>query len=193
MTVLSTTKMTARQFLQLGEDPPGIRLELVDGVIAMSPSPTPEHSYADRQLTIIIGNYIEKNDVGLLFGDVDTIFGEHDIRRPDLLYFSHERSHLIGKGAMEGPPDLCVEIISPSSQIIDREDKFRQYEAGGVRHYWIVDTAARELEGYQLRRKKYVPCARGEGDQVISLPPFDDLKIPLSKLWLKLPPRSRSR
>ena len=30
--VLSTTKMTAEQFLQLGEDPPGIRLELVDDV-----------------------------------------------------------------------------------------------------------------------------------------------------------------
>ena len=33
MTV-STIKMTAVQFLQLGEDPPGVRLELVDGEIA---------------------------------------------------------------------------------------------------------------------------------------------------------------
>ena len=40
---------------------------------------------------------------------------------------------------MQGPPDLCVEIISPSSGTIDREVKFRQYESGHVEHYWILD------------------------------------------------------
>jgi Putative restriction endonuclease len=79
---ISTIKMTARQFLQLGEDPAGVRLELVDGEVALSPSPNPEHSYADRKLTIILGNHIHANDLGALFGDVDTIFGEFDIRRP---------------------------------------------------------------------------------------------------------------
>jgi hypothetical protein len=33
MTV-STIKMTARQYLELGQDPPGVRLELVDGEVA---------------------------------------------------------------------------------------------------------------------------------------------------------------
>ena len=37
---VGTIKMTARQFLELGEDPPGVRLELVDGEIAVTPSPT---------------------------------------------------------------------------------------------------------------------------------------------------------
>src|SRR5579859_5676632 len=113
--VASTIKMTARQFQQLGEDPPGIRLELVDGEIASSPNPTPEHSHCDRQLTLLLGGHIAAHDLGYLFGDVDTIFGENDVRRPDLIYFSRKRAYLIGEGAMEGPPDLCVEIISPSS------------------------------------------------------------------------------
>jgi hypothetical protein len=40
----STIKMTARQFLELGEDPPGVRLELVNGEIAVSPSSIRDHS-----------------------------------------------------------------------------------------------------------------------------------------------------
>jgi Uma2 family endonuclease len=193
MPVVSTIRMTARQFLQLGEDPPGVRLELVDGEIAVSPSPIPAHSHVDTQLRILVGNYISENDLGLLFGDVDTIFGENDVRRPDLLYFSKNRCHLIGEKAMEGPPDLCVEIISPSSSTTDRIDKFQQYEAGGVLHYWVLDPRDQSIEGYTLRRGKYVVTGKGQGSDVVTLPPFDDLKIPLSVLWLKLPPRTEKR
>src|SRR3954452_18648168 len=112
---VSTIKMTARQFLELGEDPPGVRLELVDGEVAVSPSPTPLHGYVVMQLGIILGHYVKRRRLGKLFPDIDTIFGEHDVRRPDLLFFSKDRLHLIGDKAMEGAPDLCIEVISPSS------------------------------------------------------------------------------
>src|SRR5437868_8574513 len=112
---VSTIKMTARQFLELGEDPPGVRLELVNGEIAVSPSPVPGHSYTDRMLSFILLRHIKAHDLGQLYGDVDTIFGEHDVRRPDLIFFAKHRLHLIGEKAMEDPPDLCVEIISSSS------------------------------------------------------------------------------
>ncbi|MGA2582364.1 MAG: Uma2 family endonuclease [Tepidisphaeraceae bacterium] len=182
MTV-STIKMTARQFLELGEDPPGVRLELVDGEVAVSPSPMPRHSFVDRELTIILGTYIKANNLGALFGDVDTIFGEYDVRRPDLIYFAKNRLHLIGEKAMEGPPDLCVEIISPSSRTIDRKKKFKQYEVGKVAHYWIVDPEAKTIEGYKLSRGKYHSTAKGAGNDIVRLPPFDNLSIPLGELW----------
>jgi Uma2 family endonuclease len=57
--------------------------------------------------------------------DVDTIFGAFDVRRPDILYFSKSRLHLVGENAMEGPPDLAVEVLSPSSLQTDRKDKAR--------------------------------------------------------------------
>jgi Uma2 family endonuclease len=128
-----------------------------------------------------------------LFGDVDTIFGENDVRRPDLLYFSKNRCHLIGEKAMEGPPDLCVEIISPGSSTTDRIDKFQQYEAGGVLHYWVLDPGDRSIEGYKLRRGKYVLVGSGQGSEIVSLAPFEDLKIPLAVLWLQLPRRTAKR
>lgn len=175
--------MTARQFLELGQDPPGVRLELVDGEVTVSPSPQPRHSFVDRRLGRILDLHIEANDLGELYGDVDTIFGEHDVRRPDLIYFAKGRLHLIGEKAMEGPPDLCVEIISPSSTTIDRKQKFKQYENGGVAHYWIVDPQAKTMEGYKLGGRKYQPTGRAKNGETIKLPPFPTLEIKLSQLW----------
>lgn len=182
MTV-STIKMTARQFLELGEDPPGVRLELVDGEVAVSPSPTPEHSFIDTRLRTILTQHVDAHDLGHVFGDVDTIFGEDHVRRPDIIFFAKSRLHLISEKAMEGPPDLCVEIISPSSTQIDRRDKFQQYEAGGVQCYWIVDPPQRTLEGYALRDGRYVLAGRAAGTEQLALPPFPDLLIPLARLW----------
>ncbi|HEV8377219.1 MAG TPA: Uma2 family endonuclease [Tepidisphaeraceae bacterium] len=183
MPIVSTAKMTAEQFLQLGEDPPGIRLELVNGEVAVSPSPEPQHSYVERLLSHFLIGYIRSHKSGRLYGDVDTIFGRHDVRRPDLLFFSKGRVHLIGKKAMQGPPDLCVEIISPSSGDIDREDKFKQYAKGGVAHYWIIDPDERTAEAYTLSRGKYRLAARGKGNEIVKFPPFADLEIPLAELW----------
>jgi Uma2 family endonuclease len=182
MTV-STIKMTARQFLELGEDPPGVRLELVNGEIAVSPSPIPNHSYVVGTLYSILRGHVDEHDFGQLFLDVDTIFGEHDVRRPDILYFSNNRLHLIGDKAMEGPPDLAVEVLSPSSVTTDRKDKAKLYAAGKVKYYWIVDPKQRTIEAYRLSGGKYVGRVRGSGSDIVQLPPFADLKIPLGKLW----------
>src|SRR5690348_14129156 len=146
MPVISTTKMTARQFLMLGEDPPGVRLELVNGEIAVSPSPVPDHSFVVFALAAILREHIERHGLGQLFGDVDTMLGEFDVRRPDILFFAKPRLHLVGEKAMEGPPDLAIEVLSASSVQTDRRDKFKLYAAGKVRYYWIVDPKLRTIE-----------------------------------------------
>lgn len=180
-----STKMTARQFLTLPEDPPGERLELVDGEIVVSPSPRPPHSRPYLMLSRILLNYIVENGLGELLGDVDTIFGEYDVRRPDIIYYKKARAHLIPHdSALDEPPDLCVEIVSPSSVKIDRKDKFRQYAAGKVPFYWILDPKLKTLEGYKLTAGQYRLAGRASGDESIALPPFPKLQIPLGQLWL---------
>ena len=54
--------------------------------------------------------------------------------------------HLIGEKAMQGPPDLAIEVLSPSSITTDRKDKFKLYAAGKVKYYWIVDPKQRTIE-----------------------------------------------
>jgi Uma2 family endonuclease len=183
MPIVSTTKMTAGQFLQLGEDPPGVRLELVDGEVAVSPSPTPDHSNVIVQLIILIGNHNHEHDLGELYQNVDTILDRFNVRRPDVLFFFKHRTHLVGKKAMEGPPDLAVEVLSPSSVEIDREDKFEQYRAAGVRYYWIVDPQLQTIDAWELVDGQYVHIGRAQGTATIKLQPFPDLEIPLAQLW----------
>jgi Uma2 family endonuclease len=84
---------------------------------------------------------------------------------------------------MEGPPDLCVEILSPSSETIDKVDKFEQYQAAGVAHYWIVDPAHRTAAAYRLDNAAYSPAGVGREDDTVHFPPFPDLPLPLGKLW----------
>ena len=175
--------MTASQFLQLDEDPPGARLELVDGEVTSGPSQSFRRSYVNTKLCYILSSYIDANDLGELYGDVGIIFGEYDVRRPDLLFFAKDRLHLIGEVAMEGPPDLCVEIISPSSGEIDRKQKFKQYQKGKVANYWIIDPDARTIEGYRLLKGKYVLAGSGMNDEKVSLPPFQSLVIEIGRLW----------
>lgn len=183
MPIVSTTRMTARQFAMLGEDPPGVRLELVNGEIAVAPSATPEHSNSDVELIFLIKQHVNEHDLGIVLRDLDTPLDMFNVRRPDLLFFSHARANLVTSKVLKGPPDLCVEIISPSSSTIDRVDKFEQYRAAGVPHYWILDPLARLLEGFSLQNNLYVSSGEGRNHDVITLPPFPKLKIPLSRLW----------
>jgi Uma2 family endonuclease len=185
MPIVSTTKMNAQQFLQLGEDPPGVRLELVDGEVAVSPSPTPRHSFAIIKLARILDTYITDNDLGELYQDVDTLLTEYNVRRPDLLYFSKARTHLVGEKAMEGPPDLAIEVISPSSIEVDRDDKFKQYRDAGVMNYWIIDPAQRTVEAWVLAHGEYISAGGGAGSGGVRLPPFPELEIRIEQLWKK--------
>jgi Uma2 family endonuclease len=137
-------------------------------------------------------NHIEQFQLGRLYVGTDTIFGEYDVCRPDILFFSTDRLHLIGPKAMEGPPDLAIEVLSPSSVEIDREDKFEQYRAGKVKHYWIVDPAKRVLDAYSLKKGMYVRTGRGTVNDVLRLPPFRDLEIQLAAIWHPPIPRKRN-
>jgi Uma2 family endonuclease len=191
MPIVSTYRMTARQFLQLGEDPPGVRLELVNGEIAVSASPFPQHSFVVTRLGAILQHHIDENDLGLLLGDCDTIFGEFDVRRPDLLFFTLAREHLVlPDEAIDGPPDLCIEVLSKSTEDVDRVDKFKQYAEGKVQFYWIVDPANSTIEAFELSANGYKPIGNGSQNDTVKLAPFPDLEIPLGRLWF--PKRKRN-
>lgn len=183
MSALSTIKMTARQFLQLGEDPEGVRLELAQGGIAVSPSPTPDHSEIVLALAGMLRQHAQARGLGRVLADVDTVLGPHDVRRPDLAFIATANLQRIGRQSIEGPPDLCVEVISPASAAIDREEKFALYASAGVRHYWIIDPKMRTLEAFVLRGGRYEPAATGHGDATVHAPPFEDLAIPLGQVW----------
>jgi Uma2 family endonuclease len=183
---IASTKLNARQFLVLGEDPPGVRLELVHGDIFVSPSPSYEHGYTDRKLSQILSNHIEAYDLGELVGDIDTIFGPDDVRRPDIIFTARARvPQLRGKGhGIHISPDLCIEILSPDSREYDLDDKFKLYAKHGVAHYWVVDPDAETFVAYKLKGRRFVKSASGKKSDVVHAEPFPDLAIQLARIWL---------
>lgn len=183
MSTISAARMSARDYFTLGEDGDGPRLELVDGVVVVSPSPIPAHSHTDSALRAILFPHIRRHKLGRLFGDLDTLLGPDDVRRPDILFISRLRPRIVND-RVTGPPDLCVEIISPGTEKTDRVDKFRQYARFGVPHYWIIDPTARAAEAFVLRGDRYEPNGSGREADQVRFAPFNDLPIDLSDLWM---------
>ena len=52
-------------------------------------------------------------------------------------------------------PDIVVEVLSPSTEKYDRETKFDDYVAHGIKEYWIIDAEHETIEQYFLQDEKY--------------------------------------
>ena len=71
-------------------------------------------------------------------------------REPDLMFVTRERMQLVQPTFLDGPADLVVELVSPESIGRDRGEKFVEYEAAGVREYWLIDPIRQQAEFYLL-------------------------------------------
>jgi len=70
---------------------------------------------------------------------------------PDLCFVARERLSIVGPSAIDGAPDLIVEILSPSIRGRDLAQKRALYERIGVREYWLLDPRERTVAAYVLR------------------------------------------
>ncbi len=180
---IATQRMTAAEFMELPEDPHEVRRELVNGEIVVSPSPSSPHAMVLSNWFLHIGGYVKAHRLGAIASDLDNVVSRFTVRRPDLFYFSTARLHLLTAKGVIGPPDLCVEFVSPSSVRADRVEKFAEYAAYGVMNYWIIDPAARTAEAFVFKEGAYALAAQGADEDVVHFPPFPELAIPLGKLW----------
>ena len=69
-------------------------------------------------------------------------------REPDIIYIAPENQGRLLHNYLDGPADLAIEVVSPGSEAVDRGDKFKEYERGGVREYWLIDPQRREALFY---------------------------------------------
>jgi Uma2 family endonuclease len=154
MQLPGTIRMTADQYLQLGEDPPGTRLELVDGEIAVGPGKYAGHSHTEVHLCCALLGHIKEHDLGWLLGGVDVVLSKYDVRRPDISFYKKSRIHLIKlDDALRYAPDFCAEVTSESSNEVDRVHKFRQYAEAGIPYFWIIDPEKESIEAFELNKK----------------------------------------
>ncbi|NJN25003.1 MAG: Uma2 family endonuclease [Cyclobacteriaceae bacterium] len=121
------------------------RVELIRGkIFRMSPAPTLLHQEVSSSLMIQIGQFLKHNPCRVFHAPFDVrlaLKSQADekvdtVVQPDITVVCDEIK-LDSRGC-HGAPDLVVEIISPSSADKDLHEKYDQYEAAGVREYWVV-------------------------------------------------------
>jgi Uma2 family endonuclease len=159
---------TYQDLIDLPDD--GKRRELLGGELIVSPAPRRRHQSASMRLTSILLKFIESTRIGYVYAHpVDLFVDQYNVAQPDLIAIRHSRLAIYRpEGVVVEPPDIVVEIISPSSQRIDRVGKMALYARFGVPEYWIVDPEERTLSMYALDGDIYTAMIPEAGGELIS-------------------------
>jgi Uma2 family endonuclease len=178
--------LTYQDYAALPDD--GKRYEIHDGELCEMAAPTPPHQIVSANLFMILRAHVSARGLGLvLYAPLDVILSdlpsETTILQPDIIFLDSERRGLISGRAIEGPPTLAVEILSPSTAHLDRTRKRELYARYGVPYYWLVDVSARDIEVGVLRSGAYVVAARLSGTEPVDVPPFTGLALVPASLW----------
>ncbi len=156
---------TYQDYRRLPND--GWRYEVIRGRLHMAPAPRPKHQRAVGRLHLAISRFVEERGLGEVFiSPIDVLLPAlASPVQPDLLFIREDRLSIVTDEAIEGAPDLVVEVLSPSNWFLDRRDKFELYAKAGVAEYWIVDTDERTIEVFGLRGQAYdLVDKRGVGE-----------------------------
>jgi Uma2 family endonuclease len=129
------------------------RWELIHGVpYAMSPAPLPEHQRIAGLLNMEfeLALRISKCKCSV-YQPIDYKISDDTILQPDLMIVCKP----ISKAFLDFPPALVVEILSPSTAMKDRINKFNMYQQQLIPYYLMVDIEKEAVEIYMLNEQQH--------------------------------------
>ncbi len=146
MAIMQTRRLTAEEFAALPDH--GGRTELVAGeVVAMAPVGG-EHGGATVRLVVALDRWAGRHGGRALGSDVGFVLrrGPDTVRAPDVALFLGDRCpQPLPRGFLEVPPDLVVEVVSPSDRERDVLAKVGEWLDAGVREVWVAWPAAQRV------------------------------------------------
>ena len=144
----------------------GLRYELIDGILIVSPAPRlPHQRTLGRLFRIFADNCPDDHEV--FFAPVGWQPDPLTSLQPDLLVIAKDR---VGEINIIENPLLVVEVLSPSTSRYDRVLKFSRYAEAGISQYWIVDPPAPSVEVFDLEADgSYQLTARTEGNGSVTV------------------------
>jgi Uma2 family endonuclease len=171
--------MTTVHFATLFDTPPRARMsaedyiaspqsahksDLIEGVFVMASPASFEHSRIQGFLLTTVTNFVSTRSLGLVLGENSAYrLNEDNVYQPDVSFLHKDRTYLAGEVYVEGPPDLAIEVLSPSSRRYDLVEKRINYARFGVREYWIVDPIERSATVLELVQGEWIPVRSEEG------------------------------
>ena len=154
------------------------RYELDDGVLIVSPAPSPVHQLAVTRLTVLLTGACPNELLVLSGPGINLSRFQHRIPDVAVLRWASFREPF-----PEDPPVLAVEVAAPRTRVYDRGRKKDVYAKFGVAWYWIVepDEQRPSLTVFGLRRGRYAEMAQVTGEQPYQAAgPFPVTVVPAS-------------
>lgn len=153
--------------------------QLFEGKLVMTPSPVFRHQELLNRLVLAF-NLALPPGAKLFFAPFDVVLSPTDVAQPDLLVILAANRAIL-QDVVRGAPDLVLEVLSPSTESLDRKVKKAAYARFGVTEYWIVDGERQTVEIYRQTASgiEYeLTAALGLGDRAgTSLLPKLDLDV----------------
>ncbi|MGH2557684.1 MAG: Uma2 family endonuclease [Thermomicrobiales bacterium] len=163
----------------------GERYELIGGEIVVTAAPAPVHQRLALRLIRDVDAGVVQPGYGELFiAPTDVWLTPYDTVIPDLFVIATGSTAVVGDRYVQGPPDLIVEILSPSTKGRDRVRKAALYATHGVPEYWLVDPETKSIAVLGLNNGRYEPMRQEPG--VVRSALFPSLTVDLAVLFAGL-------
>ncbi|GAK54389.1 hypothetical protein U14_05674 [Candidatus Moduliflexus flocculans] len=176
----SNQHYTAADYLRWDD---GQRYEILHGgVRAMSPAPSWTHQVISGNLEFEIKSYLRSQKrCQVVYAPVDVFLSDDTVVQPDIIVVCDPQK--IEKRGCVGAPDLVVEILSPGTAKLDWNDKFKLYEAAGVREYWIVNPEEQFVHVFQRVDGKFLLNGAYCAEDSVKIGIFEDVAIDLKNVF----------
>jgi Uma2 family endonuclease len=157
--------MTWAEYSLLPDD--GKRYEVLEGVLTVAPAPNFRHQDIIWQLGPMLRAFVSAHNLGIVVGaPIHVILALDTIVQPDILFIAKENVGMIDD-RIHGAPDLCIEVLSPSTALNDRYAKKEIYARFGVHEYWIIDGARQSVTIYTMQGRAYGEPTEAMGNDLI--------------------------
>jgi Uma2 family endonuclease len=162
----------------------GQRYEILEGDIAVTPTPVPRHQELVLRLVLVLHRWIEQGAGGKVYlSPLTVLLADDTVVEPDLFWIAPRSIAVIGEDIVRGAPDLVVEVLSPSTASRDRGTKAKVYAKFGVREYWLIDLSGESVTILVLRGKRFRPHASGTGHRPLESALDPALKLVPAELF----------
>lgn len=121
----------------------------------MNAAPGTRHQLAVMQIAAALFDHRRSHGGQVLPAPLDVYFADDNVVEPDVLFIRADHLDRLGTKYLQGPPDLAVEISSPSTRRLELVRKRELYERFGVPEYWYVDLEIDRVEIYSLVEGRY--------------------------------------
>ena len=163
--------------------------EILNGQLHTQPRPGGPHAAAASILGMVLGNPFHRGSGGpggwgIL--DEPELHLAEDVLVPDLAGWRRERMPAVtDTAAFELAPDWVAEILSPSTEAVDRTEKLPIYARSGVEHVWLLNPRLQTLEAFAINGDGYRLLGAWRGEVTMRVPPFEAIEMELGGLWAR--------